>query len=132
MTFEIVPAFELSLAEQAKVFNAAFAGYVGGSFELDAATLASFISFQGIDLCYSRFGRDRQGQFVSFGYINRTGMFPRLAGMGTVAGARRSGAAASVLVALLEEANTRGDKAMILEVIEQNPPAVALYQAHGF
>ena len=132
LNFEIVPAHELSLAEQAKVFNAAFAGYVGGSFELNAATLVAFISFQGIDLCYSRFARDRDGQFVSFGYINRTGPFPRLAGMGTVANARRSGAAGFVLSALLEEANSRGDEAMILEVIEQNPPAVALYQAHGF
>jgi hypothetical protein len=132
LTFEIVPAVELSLAEQAKIFNAAFAGYVGGSFELSAATLASFISFQGIDLCYSRFARERGGKFVSFGYINRTGPFPRLAGMGTVANTRRSGAAAFVLAGLLDEAKARGDKAMILEVIEQNPPAVALYQAHDF
>lgn len=132
MNFEIVPAYELSLAEQAKVFNAAFAGYVGGSFELSPASLASFISFQGIDLCYSRFARNGNGQLASFGYINRTGNIPRLAGMGTVADARRSGAAGFVLGCLLEEAQQRGDEAMVLEVIEQNPPAVSLYRAYGF
>ena len=132
MEFDIVPAYELSLAEQAKTFNAAFAGYVGGSFELNPATLASFISFQGIDLCYSRFARNRNGQLVSFGYINRTGNIARLAGMGTVSDARRSGAAGFVLECLLEEANQRCDEAMVLEVIEQNPPAVALYRSHGF
>jgi GNAT superfamily N-acetyltransferase len=132
MKFEIVPAYEVPFSEQAKIFNAAFAGYVGGSFELTPATLVSFASLQGIDLCYSRFARNRSGDFVSFGYISRTGNFPRLAGMGTVAVARRSGAAAFVLSALIEEAQSRGDQAMILEVIEQNPPAVALYQAHGF
>jgi len=132
MEFEIVPAYELSLAEQATVFNAAFAGYVGGSFELNPASIVSFISFQGIDLCYSRFARNRSGQLLSFGYINRTGNIPRLAGMGTVSAARRSGAAGFVLECLLEEAKQRGDEAMVLEVIEQNPPAIALYRSHGF
>jgi len=132
MNFEIVPAYEVPFPEQAKVFNAAFAGYVGGSFELTPATLVSFASLQGIDLCYSRFARDRSGEFVSFGYISRTGTFPRLAGMGTVAQARRAGAAGFVLSALIQDAQARGDKAMILEVIEQNPPAVMLYQAHRF
>jgi len=59
LKFEIVSAHELSLAEQAKVFTDAFTGYIGGSFELDASRLAAFISVQGIDLCYSRFARDR-------------------------------------------------------------------------
>src|SRR6478672_6465639 len=102
MEFEIVPAYEVSVAEQATVFNAAFAGYVGGSFELNSISIASFISFQGIDLCYSRFARNSSGKLVSFGYINRTGNIPRLAGMGTVSAARRSGAAGFVLECLLE------------------------------
>ncbi len=132
MKFEIVPAHELSFAEQAKTFATAFTGYVGGTFQLNAATLASFIAAQGIDLCYSRFARNDDGQLVSFGYINRTGNISRLAGMGTIEGARRTGAAGFVLSTLMEEAKLRGDAAMILEVIEQNPPAVKLYQAHGF
>jgi ribosomal protein S18 acetylase RimI-like enzyme len=130
--FEIVSASELSLADQAAAFNAAFAGYVGGTFELDATSLASFISLQGIDLSYSRFARDERGQLVSFGFVNKTGSVARLAGMGTIASARRSGIAAALLSTLLSEARERGESVMILEVIEQNPPALQLYESAGF
>ena len=132
MKFEIVSASELSLADQAATFNAAFAGYVGGAFELDAASLASFISLQGIDLSYSRFARAEDGPLVSFGYINKTGAVSRLAGMGTIASARRSGVAAALLSTVLSEARERGESVMILEVIEQNPPALKLYESAGF
>jgi ribosomal protein S18 acetylase RimI-like enzyme len=132
MKFEIVPAHELSLAEQATVFTEAFSGYVAGSVQLNAGALATFIAGQGIDICHSRYARSDTGHLVSFGYINRTGNISRLAGMGTVSGARRSGAAAFVLNSLMEEAKQRGDEAMVLEVIEQNPAAVQLYETQGF
>ena len=132
MNFEIVPAHELSLAEQANVFNDAFANYVAGSFQMDASSLAAFLCGHGVDLCYSRFARDDTGALVSFGFINRTGNITRLAGMGTTGSARRSGAARFLVSHLLGEANARRDTAMVLEVIEQNPPAVALYRSCGF
>ena len=131
MNFEIVPAHELSLAGQARIFNLAFAGYLAGWSEMDAAALARFLCAQGADLCYSRFVR-ASGTIVGFGYINRTGNVPRLAGMGTVPEARRTGAAAYLLSQLLDEAKTRGDAAMMLEVFEQNTPALALYRRYGF
>ncbi|MEO8439959.1 MAG: GNAT family N-acetyltransferase [Spartobacteria bacterium] len=131
MKFEIVPAHEISLAEQAATFTAAFDGYVGGSFEMDAAALARFICTQGADLCYSRFARSAEG-LCGFGYISRTGAVARLAGMGVIAAARREGIARGLLLHLLAEAKTRGDRIMMLEVIEQNPPAYALYQREGF
>ena len=132
MNFEIVPAGEVPLAEQAPVFNQAFAGYLAGWAEMDVAGVARFLSAQGADLCHSRFARDRNGALVSFGLINRTGNIPRLAGMGTVPAARRTGPATYLLSHLLDEAKARGDKAMMLEVIEQNLPAHALYQRYGF
>jgi len=131
MNFEIVPAHELALAEQARIFNLAFAGYLAGWSEMDAAALARFLCAQGADLCYSRFVRV-SGANVGFGYINRTGNVPRLAAMGTVPAARRTGAAAYLLSQLLEEARTRGDAAMMLEVFEQNLPALVLYRRYGF
>jgi ribosomal protein S18 acetylase RimI-like enzyme len=131
MNFEVVPAHELSLAEQARIFNLAFAGYLAGWSEMDAAALARFLCAQGADFCYSRFVRV-SGTILGFGYINRTGNVPRLAGMGTVPAARRTGAAAYLLSQLLEEAKTRGDAAMMLEVFEQNIPALALYRRYGF
>jgi ribosomal protein S18 acetylase RimI-like enzyme len=131
MNFEIVPAHELALAEQARIFNLAFAGYLAGWSEMDAAALARFLCAQGADLCYSRFVR-ATGTIAGFGYINRTGNVPRLAGMGTVPAARRTGVAAYLLSQLLEEAKTRGDAAMMLEVFEQNVPALVLYRRYGF
>ena len=131
MTFEMIPAYDVPLADQAKIFSRAFAGYVGGSFEMDAAALARFICHQGADLCYSRFARTPEG-LAGFAYINRTGNVSRIGGMGVVPEVRRAGVARRLLVHLLEEAQTRGDQTMVLEVIEQNPAAHRLYAQQGF
>lgn len=131
MQFDIVPAHDLALAEQAAVFNQAFTGYLVGWSDLDAAGLARFIRAQGIDLCYSRFVRINNA-LAGFGYINRTGNVSRIAAMGLVPDARRTGASSFVLAALLDEAKTRGDEAMVLEVFEQNLPALNLYRRLGF
>ncbi len=52
--------------------------------------------------------------------------------MGTVPAARRTGTTAALLGHLLDEAKLRGDRAMVLEVFEQNEPALRLYRRHGF
>lgn len=131
MIFEIIPAYDVPLAEQAKVFSQAFAGYVGGSFEMDTAALARFIFHQGADICHSRFVRTADG-LTGFAYVNRTANISRVGGMGVVPAARRAGVARRLLTRLLEEAQTRGDQAMVLEVIEQNPAAHRLYAQQGF
>jgi ribosomal protein S18 acetylase RimI-like enzyme len=131
MNFQIVPAHEVALAEQASVFNLAFTGYLAGWTEMDAAVLARFLCAQGADLYYSRFVRTNEA-FVSFGYINRTGNVSRLAAMGTIPDARRTGAAAQLLSQLLKEATICQDQAMVLEVFEQNLPALSLYRRYGF
>lgn len=127
----MIPAYDVPLAEQAKIFSRAFTGYVGGSFEMDAAGLARFIFHQGADLSYSYFVRTTEG-LAGFAYINRTGNISRVAGMGVLPDARRAGVARRLLTYLLEEARTRGDQAMMLEVIEQNPAAHELYVRQGF
>ena len=131
MSFQIIPAHEVTLAEQAIVFTEAFAGYLAGSMQMNAESLARFLSAQGVDLCYSRFVR-ASGELVGFGYINRTGNISRLAGMGVVPSARRAGAAHHLLLHLVDEATKRRDNAMMLEVFEQNPGAHALYSSNGF
>ncbi len=131
MQFTVVPAHELPLGEQALVANKAFAGYVGGWTDLDAATLARFLTLQGADLFYSRFVR-MDGELVGFGYITRTGNILRLSGMGIIPEARGTGAARALLEQIFAEAEERGDEAMMLEVIEQNPRAHALYRRHRF
>jgi GNAT superfamily N-acetyltransferase len=131
MNFEIIPACDIPLAEQAIAFNVAFAGYLVPLAQMDAAALARFLCGQGADLCYSRFVR-MGGNLIAFGYVNRTGNISRLSAMGTIPNARRSGAAAHLLSQLLKEAKARQDQAMVLEVFEQNLPALALYRRYGF
>ena len=43
MNFEIIPAAALSLSEQVRMVNAAFAGYIAGWTALDADSLAHFL-----------------------------------------------------------------------------------------
>ena len=69
--------------------------------------------------------------FRGYGDINRTGNILRLSGMALIPYARGSGAAAQLLLYLLEEARSRGDSTMMLEVIDRSR-AVAFYRRHGF
>ena len=131
MSFAIVPAYDIPLAEQATIANRAFAGYVAGWAEMDAAALARFLWLQGADLFTSRFV-SVDGQLAGFGYINRTGNIPRLAGMALEPFARGTGASAFLLRHLCDEAKLRGEPAMVLEVIQQNPRGHAFYRREGF
>jgi ribosomal protein S18 acetylase RimI-like enzyme len=64
--------------------------------------------------------------------IARRGWTSRLAGMAVAEDFRGRGLGKSVMRAALEEAVLRQDRAMILEVIEQNRPALTLYDKLGF
>jgi ribosomal protein S18 acetylase RimI-like enzyme len=131
MKFEIVPAHDLPFEAQARIFNRAFASYLVAFKEMDASGLAQFVCAQGVDLCYSRFGRVN-GDLAVFGYVNCTGNISRLAAMGVVPDARRSGAANFLLSHLIDEAKARADQAMVLECFEQNGAALALYRKNKF
>lgn len=98
---------------------------------MDAGALARFLCAQGADICHSRFARNANG-LCGFAYIGRIGKVARLAGMGVVSAARRVGVARQLLRHLLEEAKQRNDGMMVLEVIEQNPAAHALYRSENF
>lgn len=131
MKFEITPAYDISLADQATIFNRAFSDYLVSFTEMDAAAQALFLRAHGADLCYSRFIRGND-EFGGFGYINRTSNISRLAATGVVPEARRNGMASVLLRHLIDEARSRGDEAMVLEVFEQNIPALELYRRHKF
>jgi len=74
----------------------------------------------------------RDGMPVGAALIARRGWTCRLAGMAIVTEARRTGSGRAAVTQLLAEAKARGDRTMVLEVIEQNEPAVKLYEASGF
>lgn len=74
----------------------------------------------------------RDGRLVALALVARRGDLSRMAALGVVPPLRRSGLGRALTQRLLEEARSRGDRAMHLEVIEQNTPAVALYADMGF
>ena len=72
------------------------------------------------------------GVAVGGALIARRGWTCRLAGMAIVPSARRGGVGRAAVLHLLAEAKARGDRTMLLEVIEQNTAAVELYRRCGF
>lgn len=64
--------------------------------------------------------------------VARRGWTSRIAAMGLAPEARGQGLGRRLLSEAVEEARERGDRAVLLEVIEQNAPAVHLYTSFGF
>lgn len=64
--------------------------------------------------------------------IARRGWTSRLAAMGIFRQMRGKGAGSWFMERVVQEAGQRNDHEMVLEVIEQNEPAVLLYQKFGF
>lgn len=131
MPLEIQPAHDFPIPRLADLFTRAYQGYIAGNFAMDPPAFARLVSQHGVDLWLSRVAV-RDGTPVGFGLINRTGDIARLASLGVVAEARRLGVGRELVHRLLDESRQRGERAMMLEVIEQNPAAVALYEQLGF
>jgi GNAT superfamily N-acetyltransferase len=74
----------------------------------------------------------RDGKALGVGLIARLGWSSRLAGMSIVPEARGQKIGTLLMGELINDAKSRGDKRMELEVIQQNLPAYNLYQKFGF
>ncbi len=127
---EFAAVTDFGLEAAADVFARGFADYLV-RIPATAAMLLAMARADSVDLGLSRVLR-RDGVAVGAALIARRGWTCRLAGMALVPEARRQGLGGALLRRLLAEAGQRGDRAMVLEVIEQNPPAVALYEGAGF
>ena len=75
---------------------------------------------------------ERDGQAVGVLFICRRGWSSRVGGMAVAADARGHGLGRRVMLDAIDQARARGDHALLLEVIEQNTPAVKLYKSLGF
>lgn len=75
---------------------------------------------------------ERAGQPAAVLFICRRGWTSRVGGMAVAADARRRGLGRRVMRDAIDQARARGDHALLLEVIEQNTPAVKLYKSLGF
>jgi GNAT superfamily N-acetyltransferase len=72
------------------------------------------------------------GEPAGIALIARRGWTSRLAAMGILKEQRGKGAGGWFMHKLIQEARDRNDRAMVLEVIEQNEHAVQLYRGCGF
>jgi ribosomal protein S18 acetylase RimI-like enzyme len=118
----LLPADTLSIAELAALFNAGYEGYVV-PFRVDAAQLENMIAAWQIDLSRSRIA---PGEGVAL--LGIRGERGWIGGLGVVPAARRRGVGRALMEAVLVEAPPE----LTLEVIEENEPAIRLYEDLGF
>jgi len=95
------------------------------------ALLVHMARSDSVDLTASRVVV-RDGAPVAATLIARRGWTSRIAGMSLIPEARGQGVGSALMKHVIAEAKARHDRAMVLEVIEQNAPAVKLYERSGF
>ena len=123
---KIVPADTFDLEQLAAVFTAGYEGYFV-PIEVDAAALGSMLGLWDIDLARSRVAlrNDEPVGIVNLGVRGDEGW---IGGLGVVPSERRHGVGRALMESVLEEAPAR----VTLEVLEQNEPAIRLYEQLGF
>ena len=120
---------DFGLKASADVLARGFADYFV-KIPFNVAMLLNLARGDSVDLSVSRIVV-RDGSAVGAALVARRGWTNRLAAMAIIPEARRSGLGRSIVSRLLTEAKARGDRTMVLEVIEQNTAAVELYRACG-
>lgn len=121
---------EFGLDRAAEVLTRGFADYFV-AIPFSAAGLLQMARGDSVDYATSRVAVC-DGAAAGAALIARRGWTSRLAGMALVPEARRRGAGRALVNHLLVEAKARSERAMVLEVIEQNEAAVRLYESCGF
>jgi ribosomal protein S18 acetylase RimI-like enzyme len=132
MDFSIVLASNYSLPELVKLLNRGFEDYFI-HIQFTTEMFSNMLRKDGIDLGDSRvLIVDDQACGIALIACRRTLRTSRLAAMGIAKQIRGKGAGSWFMKQLIADACTRGDREMVLEVIEQNEPAVKLYRKYGF
>jgi GNAT superfamily N-acetyltransferase len=130
MDFDLVSASNFPLSNLVKFLNRGFEGYFI-PIHFDAVAFLNMLRKDGIDLTASRvLIVDEQSRGIAL--IARRGWTSRLAAMGIASEMRGKGVGSWFMEQLVKEACQREEREMWLEVIEQNEPAVKLYQKCGF
>ena len=126
--FEPLDAVELDRAVEA--LRRGFADYLV-PIPVDRRMLLHMLTHDGVDASLSRLVC--QGDVaIGCALVARRGWTSRLAGMAIVPEARGKGVGRRTMQTLLAQARERGDRRMVLEVIERNEPALKLYESLGF
>lgn len=130
MHFESIPAANYALPDLIQFLNQGFEDYII-PVQFNTNTFLNMVRKDGIDLSASCV-LIREDQPSGLALLARRGWTSRLAAMGIAKDARNQGAGSWFMEELLRQARQRDDREMVLEVIEQNAPAVRLYQKYGF
>jgi ribosomal protein S18 acetylase RimI-like enzyme len=129
-TLSMSSAANHTLSELAELFTRGFQGYAVPT-HVTAEALAERIRVESIDVAASRVVM-RGGKPVLLALVARRGWHSRIAAMGVTVEARGAGVGRFAMSRIAEEARTRGEKTLLLEVVETNASAVALYTRAGF
>jgi GNAT superfamily N-acetyltransferase len=116
--------------ELARLMNAAFTGYFV-HFEFSAESLIARMHFDGVDSKRSKIF-EVEGTPAGLALVVPRDRRCRLATMGMVPKYRGKGLGRELLRVLLQESEQCGERAMVLEVIQQNVAALRLYESEGF
>jgi ribosomal protein S18 acetylase RimI-like enzyme len=127
---ELRRSTELSRAELARLFTEAYEDYYV-PFQVDEARLAHMVEAFDLDLDRSLVAWEGEER-VGLANLGLRGGLTWLGGVGVVKAVRRRGIGEQLTRALLDQARAAGARAMVLEVITQNEPAIALYEKVGF
>ncbi len=130
MDVRFVPMAEFGLTGGAELLTRAFADYFV-TIAFSEEGLGRMAKLDSVEFSLSPV-MILKNEAVGAALIARRGNASRLAGMALLPHARKQGAGRALMTYLLREASERGDARMGLEVIEQNVPAVKLYEAMGF
>lgn len=122
-------AGELSLDALTDLFNRAFEGYFV-SFNMTPEVFGARLVREQTDLALSRIAV-ASGEPAAVALLSVRGRSCRCAGMGTVASWRRRGVGRRLLEGVIPHLRDLGFERFLLEVIQQNEAAIALYRDVG-
>lgn len=130
MDYKSNPASDYPLTDLVEILNRGFEAYfVPITFNVNA--FLNMLRKDGTDLTASRILLV-DDQPAGIALMARRGWTSRLAAMGIAKEYRGAGAGSWFMQSLIDDARQRGEREMLLEVIEQNEPAVHLYEKYGF
>ena len=130
MQFHTEPTANYALPDLVQFLNQGFEDYLV-PVQFNTTTFLNMLRKDGIDLSASSV-LIHEDQPCGIALIARRGWSSRLAAMGIARQTRGKGAGSWFMDELIRQSSQRGDREMVLEVIEQNEPAVKLYQKFGF
>jgi ribosomal protein S18 acetylase RimI-like enzyme len=130
MTVEFRPSSEFSLAELAALLTASYEGYFV-PVAVDKSQLEYMVDVFDLDLSRSLVAVDGERP-VGLANLGRREGRTWLGGVGVVPDHRGAGVGESLTRMLIDRACDAGAREMVLEVIVENAPAIALYEKLGF